>query len=56
VGEHADAVAVVLGAVVGSLRQFLMWGRKLPEHGIMGAPAVQEVKGSLYLELPLSCN
>jgi len=40
VGEHANAVAAVLGAVVGSLWQFLMWGRKWPEHEIMGAPAV----------------
>jgi len=24
-------------------------GKKLAEHGIMGAPAVQEVRGSLYL-------
>jgi hypothetical protein len=31
------------------LRQFLMWGRKWPEHGIMGAPAVQEVRASFYL-------
>jgi hypothetical protein len=49
VGEHADAVAAVLGAVVSSLRQFLMWGRKWPEHGIMGAPAMHEVRGCLYL-------
>jgi len=38
------------------LRQFLeqlsavsYMGKKLAEHGIMGAPAVQEVRGSLYL-------
>jgi hypothetical protein len=49
VREHANVVAVVLGAVVGNLWQFLMWGRKWPEHGIMGAPAVQEVRGSLYM-------
>jgi hypothetical protein len=49
VGEHANAVAAILGAFVGNLRQFLMWGRKWPEHGIMGAPAMQEVRGSLYL-------
>jgi hypothetical protein len=24
-------------------------GKKLAEHGIMGAPAVQEVRGSLFL-------
>ncbi|KAH8514881.1 hypothetical protein H0E87_007663, partial [Populus deltoides] len=24
-------------------------GKKVAEHGIMGAPAVQEVRGSLYL-------
>jgi len=49
VGEHANVVAAVLGVVIGNLRQFLMWGRSWPEHGIMGAPAVQEVRGSLYL-------
>jgi hypothetical protein len=38
VGEHTNAVAAVL-----------MWGRSWPEHGIMGAPAVQGVRGSLYL-------
>jgi hypothetical protein len=53
VGEHVNAVAAVSGAVVSSFgsscRQFLMWGRKWPEHGIMGALALQEVRGSLYL-------
>jgi len=35
-----------------SYRQFAAvsyMGKKLAEHGIMGAPAVQEVRGSLYL-------
>jgi len=31
------------------LRKFLIWGRKWPKHGIMGAPAVQEVRGNFYL-------
>jgi hypothetical protein len=33
VGEHANAVAAVLGAVIGSLRQFLMWGRSWQNMG-----------------------
>ena len=32
-GEHANAVAAVLGAVIGSLRQFLMWGRSWQNMG-----------------------
>ena len=33
VGEHANAVVAVLGAVIGSLRQFLMWGRSWQNMG-----------------------
>jgi hypothetical protein len=32
-GEHANAIAAVLGAVIGSLRQFLMWGRSWQNMG-----------------------
>jgi hypothetical protein len=33
VGEHANAVAAVLGAVIGSLQQFFMWGRSWQNMG-----------------------
>jgi hypothetical protein len=52
VGEHADAVA----AVVGSLRQFLMWGRKWPEHGIMGASAMLCILFIFFCVIPLACD
>jgi len=38
VGEHVNAVAAIF-----------LWGRSWPEHEIMGAPAMQGVRGSLYL-------
>ncbi|KAL9341977.1 hypothetical protein Peur_065304 [Populus x canadensis] len=40
------------GSFGSSYRQFAAvsyMGKKLAEHGIMGAPAVLEVRGSLYL-------
>ncbi|KAH8510520.1 hypothetical protein H0E87_008173 [Populus deltoides] len=37
-----------LGAIIGGSALSYM-GKKLAEHGIMGAPAVQGARGSLYL-------
>jgi hypothetical protein len=52
VGEHANAVAAVLEAVIGNCDSFLCgkeMAKKWPKHGIMGAPPVQKVRGSFYL-------
>ena len=47
------------GSFGSSYRQFAAVsyvGKKLVEHGIMGAPAVQEVRGSFYIVTSISCK
>jgi hypothetical protein len=47
------------GSFGSSYRQFAAVsyvGEKLAEHGIMGAPAVQEVRGSFYIVTSISCK